>query len=135
MPEQNDSESAADYALRKSEYWLPRADIPIFIFLPSVDNTGVAYEFQHLVNHHHDMMWRSIVATSRNPRSNISSLLEGLINRWSQPLSQVYFKNQKELCEGVRGTLTGLLGTLFRYVENRGIEEWEMTGFTNYKTI
>ena len=134
VPEKDESESPADYALRKSEYWLSRADVPVFIFLPEVDNTGVGYEFQHVVNNHPDMMWRSIVAISKKPRANISRLLTGVVHRWSQQLNQVHFGNQKELCEEVRGTLTSLLGPLFRIVEKRGLEEWEMTRFTNSTT-
>jgi len=50
------TEEMATYNKRKSEYWLPKADVAIFIFLEKVNNDGVEYEFKHVDAHHSDMM-------------------------------------------------------------------------------
>jgi len=125
-PTRSSGESQASYNLRKSEHWIPLADVAVFVFLPNVDNTGVGYELKHLIDNHYDMTWRSVVGISR-PAPKISSLLGGLIERWSDSIQQVFFSTDTQLAEGVRGALTSLLGRLYFVVINRQPGEWEMS--------
>lgn len=120
-------EPEADYNKRKSEYWLPKADVAIFIFLENVNNDGVEYEFKHVDAHHSDMMWRSIICWSTNPRPNVSSLIEGLFNTWNDTANVVFFGKINKLCEEVFGTITGnLLKKMYYRVFNRENGEWEL---------
>jgi hypothetical protein len=126
-PVKHYNEPQPAYNLRKSEYWIPKADIPIFVFFPYVDNTGVGYELKHLCDNHYDMVWRSIVGTSIKPASKISSLICGLILRWSEEIQQVFFNTDNELQEGVRGALTNLLEKLYFHIIDRQVGEWEIS--------
>lgn len=125
FPKKYPGESQSAYNLRKSEYWIPKADAPIFVFFPNVDNTGPAYELKHLCDNHFDMAWRSIVGISIKPASKISSLIHGLIQRWSGEIQQVFFNTDNELQEGVRGALTNLLEKLYLLAISRQKGEWE----------
>lgn len=126
FPKKQPNESDPDYNLRKSEYWIPRSDVPIFVFLPEVDNGGVGYELKHLCDKYFDMAWRSIVGISTAPKLKISSLLKGLINRWSKSFQIVYFRKDETLQKGCRGALTNLLERLFYSAIDRRSGEWEM---------
>jgi len=125
FPKKYPKESQPAYNLRKSEYWIPKADAPIFVFLPNVDNTGPAYELKHLCDKDFDMAWRSIVGISIKPAPKISSLIHGLIQRWSEEIQQVFFNNDSELQKGVRGALTNLLEKLYFPAVDRPKGEWE----------
>ena len=127
FPPKNPLESQSAYNLRKSEYWVPKADVLIFVFLPNVDNTGPAYELKHLCDNHFDMAWRSIVGISE-PTPAISSLIYGLIDRWSGEIQQVFFSTDSKLHEGTRGALTNLLERLYFSAINRQKSEWENFG-------
>jgi hypothetical protein len=122
-PPKHSKESQSAYNLRKSEYWIPKADVPIFVFLPNVDNTGV--ELKHLCDNCYDMTWRSILGISIKPYPKISSLINGLIERWSESTQQVFFTTNKELQEGVRGALTNLLERLYFLAILRQRGAWE----------
>jgi len=124
-PTRQTKESQSVYNLRKSEYWIPKADVPIFVFLPNVDNTGVGYELKHLCDNCYDMTWRSIVGISRKPAPKISSLIDGLIERWSESIQQVFFTTNKQLQKEVRGSLTNLLERLYFHAISRQKGEWE----------
>jgi hypothetical protein len=126
-PRRDETETEKDYNLHKSEYWLPKADVPVFIFLPNVDNDGVEYELQHTINIYPDMIWRSIIGWSTNPPPKLTSLTEGLVNRWKNTANMVYFGTIKKLCEEVFGTLTGnILIKMYYRVFNREDGEWEL---------
>lgn len=125
-PSRGSNESQSSYNLRRSEYWIPKADIPIFVFLPKVDNTGVGYELKHLCDCHYDMTWRTIIGICRKPSLRISSLIDGLIQRWSRETQQIFFDTSNQLHEGVRGALTNLLEKLYFPVVNRQSGEWEI---------
>lgn len=103
FPKKNPAESSDEHNLRKSEYWIPKSDIPLFVFLPNIDNGGVGYELKHLCDKHSDMAWRSIVCISTSPTLRLSSLFQGLVKRWSRSTQLVYFKNDKRLQTGSRG--------------------------------
>jgi hypothetical protein len=126
FPEKQPNELDSKYNLRKSEYWIPKSDVPIFVFMPNVDNTGVGYELTYLLNNHIDMAWRSVVGISQSPALNISSLLDGLIQRWSRSVQLVYFEDYRQLQIGSRGALTNLLERLYYSVIRRQSSEWEM---------
>lgn len=126
-PKRYSRETQSAYNLRKSEYWIPKADAPIFVFFPDVDNTGVGYELKHLIDNHYDMAWRSIVGISIKPALRISSLITGLIQRWSEDIQQVFFNTNNQLQDEVRGALTNLLERLYFSVINRQKGEWEFS--------
>lgn len=126
FPAKQQNESDPEYNLRKSEYWIPKSDVPVFVFLPKVDNSGVGYELKHLCDNHFDMAWRSVVCISTAPTLKLSSLFDGLIKRWSKSIQLVYFKNDKELQNGSRGALTVLLERLYYSTIDRKGAEWEM---------
>jgi hypothetical protein len=125
-PPRNEREENPDYNLRKSESWLPRADIAIFVFLKNVNNDGVGYELTHVIDNYPDMMWRSIIGWSTNPRPNVSSLIEGLVNRWKKSTNVVFFGTLDKLCEEILGVLTGMLERLYYRVKSRTEGEWEL---------
>ena len=127
FPKKNPGESKSAYNLRKSEYWIPKADAVVVVFCSSVDNTGPAYELKHLCDIHYDMTWRCIVGLSE-PTPAISSLIYGLVDRWSREIQQVFFKTDAELQSGVRGALTNLLERLHFATINRQRNEWEFFG-------
>ena len=126
-PTKNQNESQSAFNLRKSEYWIPKADVPIFVFLPRVNNDGVGLELQYLCHNFYDMTWRSILGVSRTPSLKISSLISGLIERWSGTTQQVFFTMNKQLQTGVRGALTNLLERLYYRAINREEGEWEFS--------
>lgn len=126
-PTKYSDESQSAYNLRKSEYWIPKADVPTFVFFPDVDNTGVGYELKHLCDNYYDMAWRSIVGINIKPTSKISSLIDGLIQRWSKEIQQIFFNTDNQLQEGVRGALTNLLERLYFRVIYRQKGEWEIS--------
>jgi len=125
-PLRGESEPTSDYNLRKSEYWLPMADIAVFVFLPNVDNDGVEYELKHTVDIYSDMMWRSIIAWSSNPPPKVTSLIEGLVNRWQESTNLVFFGTFEKLCDEIFGVLTGILERMYYNVISRSDGEWEM---------
>jgi len=127
FPEQSPSESQSSYNLRKSEYWIPKSDALIFVFFPRVDNTGPGYELKHLCDYHFDMAWRSIVGIGK-PTLKISSLIYGLIDRWSNEFQQIFFETDSELQEDVKGALTNLLERLYFPAFSRQKDEWETFG-------
>jgi hypothetical protein len=125
-PRKLPTESDPSYNLRKSEHWIPESDIPIFVFLSKVDNTGVGYELKHLLDNFSDMAWRSIVCIDTSLGLKISSLLKGLIQRWSPSIQIIYFADDMELQSGSRGALTNLLERLLQRVIERKDGKWEM---------
>jgi hypothetical protein len=126
-PTKNRNESQSAFNLRKSEYWIPRADVPIFVFLPRVKNDGVGFELQYLCHNFSDMTWRSILGISRTSSLKISSLISGLIERWSDTIQQVFFTTNRQLQNEVRGALTNLLERLYQQAINREEGEWEIS--------
>ena len=126
FPKKNSGESRSAYNLRKSEYWIPKADALVFVFCSNADNTGPAYELKHLCDIHYDMAWRCIAGISWT--AAISSLIYGLVDRWSREIQQVFFKTDTELQDGVRGALTNLLERLYFPAINRQKNEWELFG-------
>jgi hypothetical protein len=127
FPKRNSGESRSAYNLRKSEYWIPKADVLVFVFCSNADNTGPAYELKHLIDIHCDMTWRCIVGISE-PAPSISSLIYGLVDRWSREFQQVFFKTDAVLQEDVKGALTNLLERLYFLTINRQESEWELFG-------
>jgi hypothetical protein len=127
FPKKNSREPRSSYNLRKSEYWIPKADALVFVFCSNVDNTGPVVELKHLCDIHYDMAWRCIVGISGLKRP-VSSLVRGLVNRWSPEIQQVFFKTEDELQNGVRGALTNLLERLYFSTINRPESEWEAFG-------
>jgi hypothetical protein len=127
FPRKNSGESRSAYNLRKSEYWIPKADVLVFVFCSNADNTGPAYELKHLCDIYYDMTWRCIVGISE-PTPAISSLIYGLMDRWSREIQQVFFKTDTELQNGVRGALTNLLERLYFPTITRQETEWEFFG-------
>lgn len=120
-------ETDAEYNLRRTEFWLPKADVVLFIFLKGEFNSsGVGFELQHITNNYPDMMWRSIVAWSQKPRPNVTSLVEGLVDRWKKSTNVIFFGSVDRLCDEIFGVLTSVLGLLKNIVKNRGNEEWEL---------
>jgi hypothetical protein len=72
------------------------------------------------------MAWRCIAGISWT--AAISSLIYGLVDRWSREIQQVFFKTDTELQDGVRGALTNLLERLYFPAINRQKNEWELFG-------
>ena len=65
-------EPADQYNLRKSKYWMRRADILVFVFFPGVDNASVGIELQYAVDNVPGSTWRTILALLReSPFANI----------------------------------------------------------------
>jgi hypothetical protein len=73
------------------------------------------------------MTWRCIVGISE-PAPSISSLIYGLVDRWSREFQQVFFKTDAVLQEDVKGALTNLLERLYFLTINRQESEWELFG-------
>lgn len=126
-PTRRANETDAEYNLKRTEFWLPKADVALFVFLKSEFNSsGVGFELQHIIDHHPDMMWRSIVAWSQNPRPNVTTLVEGLVDRWKKSTNVIFFGSVNRLCDEIFGTLTSILGLFKNTVKTRGNEEWEL---------
>jgi hypothetical protein len=126
QPIRKNNESKKLFNLRKSEYWLPEADVPIFVFFQGVDNSGVSIELKHLIDIYSDMAWRSIVAINDKPSEKpVSSLIGGIVERWKREIQPVYFENDSILLSGVRGALTNLLENLYFSVIRRSPSLWE----------
>jgi hypothetical protein len=125
-PLKEDNEIQSDYNLRKTEHWLPEADVGIFVFFPLVNNDGVELEFKHVNDFYLDMIWRSIIGWSQNPRPKVSSLMNGLVNRWNEIANIVFFENIADLNQEIYGVLIGILEKLYFRVIFRGKGEWEL---------
>ena len=126
-PPRQENETDAAYNLKRTEFWLPKADVILFVFLKSdFNSSGVGFELQHISDNYPDMMWRSIVAWSQTPRPNVTTLVEGLVDRWKKSTNVIFFGNVNRLCDEIFGTLTSILGLLKNSVKNRGYEEWEL---------
>lgn len=126
QPARKNGESKKAFNLRKSEYWLPEADVPIFVFFQGADNSGVSIELKHLIDVYYDMVWRSIVATNNKPSEHpVSSLIGGIIDRWSTEIQHVPFENDNILLSDVKGALKNLLEKLYFSVIYRPPSLWE----------
>jgi hypothetical protein len=125
-PKRNIDESKKLYNLRKSEYWLPEADIPVFVFFQGVDNSGVSIELKHMIDTYPDMSWRSIVAINDKPSEKpVSSLVGGITVRWKRQIQTIFFKNDDVLKTNVKGALTNILEPLYFQVIGRCPSLWE----------
>jgi hypothetical protein len=116
-------ETNGEYNLRKSEYWIPHADILLFLFLGQ--DTGVMYE---LIFALYKIPWasnRTIVAYDRN--EHVTSLLAGLTSKYSRQISEISFEKIEDLCEPVAGVVAAISRIIYSDVIYRPLGEWELS--------
>lgn len=107
--------------LRKSEYWLRRADVFVFVFFKGVDNASVGIELEKNLSQMPGNAWRTILAYEETA----PSLVQGLGIRFSPDISVVPFSNDVELREQVKGNIIRMLERFYSTVLIRPSGEWE----------
>jgi hypothetical protein len=122
-PLRNTGEGDGEYNLRKSEYWIPKADVLLFVFLGQ--DTGVMYELTFALDKIPGASSRTIIAYDRN--EHITSLLAGLTSRYSREISEVSFEKIENLCEQVAGTIASISSIIYYDVSYRPLGEWDLT--------
>jgi hypothetical protein len=121
-PPRHENETNGDYNLRKSEYWLDRADVYLFIFLGHTDS-GVMYELTFGLKIPGGAS-RSIVAYARG--KNVTSLLQGLVNRYRREISEISFDDPDSIGRQVAGYIAEMSSRLYAAgIKYRAIGEWE----------
>ena len=108
------------YNLRKSEYWIDRADILLFIYFNNTDNASVGVELTTtLINPGN--AWRINLAYT----DKTASLVVGLGMRHQPDISLIHYSEDIDIVTQCRGNIIGLLARFFRSVYQRPVGEWE----------
>jgi len=116
------------YDLAKSEYWIRRADILLFIFLGNTDNTGVAYELAY-ANRVLRRASDSIVAYYETNSASTSRLIKQHVIRYSREITEIRFDNDDILIEKSYGQIIPKLDILYHKLSRRRFGEWEKSSF------
>jgi len=120
VPTQETGEPNQVYNLRKSEYWIDRADILIFIFFDGTDNASVGVEITTtLINPSN--AWRINLAYTEST----SSLVVGLGIRHQPDVSLIHYSDDADIVKQSKGNIIRLLGRFYRSLYQRHIGEWE----------
>ena len=120
-PLQTEGEPEHLYNLRKSEYWLRRADVFVFVFFKGVDNASVGIELEKTLSQMPGNAWRTILAYEESA----PSLVRALGIRFSPDISVVPFSDDVELQKQVCGNIIRMLERFYSSVLIRPIGEWE----------
>lgn len=126
-PARTAEETEEHYNLRKSRYWISRADIFVFLFFAGAKNQGTVYELKEVIDRSPDKVWRSIVGISAKPAASLSSLIRGELEVYRGVNYQYFFTTRKDLCEGVEGQLPNFLERLYPEITARPLGEWELS--------
>ena len=121
FPDRLPDEPEDSYNLRKSEYWIRRADVFIFVFFDGVDNSSVAIELNTTLSTMPGNAWRTILAY----QENVPSLVSGLGIRFQPEISVIAFSSDLELQQQIVGNIIRLLERFYLSVYNRPDGEWE----------
>ncbi|GAJ24080.1 unnamed protein product, partial [marine sediment metagenome] len=120
IPTQMPNEPDGLFYLRKSEYWIDRADILLFIFFSGTDNASVGIELQTTLANPGNA-WRSLLAYAEDT----PSLVVGLGTRHQPDLSLIPFSNDLDIIKQGKGNIVRLLGSFYRSLYQRPSGEWE----------
>jgi len=120
VPAQQPNERLQAYNLRKSEYWIDRADIMIFVFFDGTDNASVGIELRTTLNNPGNA-WRTLLAHTETTRS----LVVGLGIRYQPDLSLIPFSNDEDIVEQAEGNVIRLLERFYSLIYQRQSGEWE----------
>lgn len=110
------------YNLRKSEHWIRRADVRLFVFLGP--DAGVMHELDFALSIP-GVPSRSIVAYDRN--EHVTSLLFGLMDKYSREISEIPFKDIDDLTKQVAGIIAQISAIIYDDVIYRPWSDWEPT--------
>jgi hypothetical protein len=123
-PEMRNMESEGAYNLRKSEFWIPNADVLLFVFLGQ--DAGVMHELDFALTTV-QLAARSIVAYDRT--AHVTSLLQGLIDRYTREVSEIPFDGGSlgNLCQQVAGNVAQIIPKIYWEILLRPPGGWECT--------
>jgi hypothetical protein len=94
------NETVDEYNLRKSIWWLAKADACIFVFLYGFKNDGVIVEFKHTCDHLVNQLESSLLAIENKAWKSTTSLIRGTAANQIKfgRLNQRFFRNEQQLC-------------------------------------
>lgn len=115
-PRRGPEEAEDVFSLRKSEYWVKRADVGFIVLLKDAKNDGVEQELRYLIDSFKDRIWRFNVLLEKDIW--LSSLVTGLIENWTPHLTQCYSK-RGEFSKFAQGRLNNYVRKLYNEIEKR----------------
>ena len=124
---QEDEEEEEHYNLRKSKFWLSKADVCIWLFFGRGYDNGVGVELGYANGSSSDILSNSIFAFRESEWNEITSLIRGCVQHYDSTATVVQYDSTKDLLEQCRGAIEALLDKLVAdyNIRNRRINLWE----------